>query len=354
MARFYKKRHERVGHGPGSFIFVGQQKEDEPLIRLIDYDERTLAEEEIKNTEDLHGLLDTTSVSWINVDGLHDMDLMRRIASSFNLHPLLVDDILNTGQRPKVIEYEDKIYIVLKMLTFDESQKRINSEQLSLVVGKHYVLTFQERRGDVFDPVRNRIRRQKGRIRGAGVDYLTYALMDIVTDNYIHIIERLGEAIEELEISVLSNPKPEVMEQINTYKREMIYLRKVIRPVKEAVQNMIKSDGGFIQQKNAPFFNDLDDHITHAIEVVDSYREMLSDQLNMYNTVMGNRMNDIMKVLTIFAAIFIPLTFIAGIYGTNFEYVPELSYRYSYFIFWGVLIVIGGIMVGFFRRKKWL
>ena len=279
---------------------------------------------------------------------------MRSITASFNLHPLLVDDILNTGQRPKVVEYEDNIYVVLKMLSLDESRNQVEAEQLSMVIGKNYVLTFQERRGDVFDPILARIRRQKGRIRVSGVDYLAYALLDIVADNYIQIIEKIGEVIEELEMSILTDANTEVMELINSYKREMIYLRKSIRPVKEAIQNMIKTEFEFIQAQNLPFFADLDDHVTHAIEAVDSYREMLSDQLNLYNSVIGNRMNDIMKVLTIFAAIFIPLTFIAGIYGTNFEYVPELSYKYSYFIFWGVLILIGGFMVAYFRRKKWL
>ncbi|MCF7807800.1 MAG: magnesium/cobalt transporter CorA [Candidatus Marinimicrobia bacterium] len=354
MARFHKKTDKRVGLGPGSFVFVGSQKEEEPRIRLIDYELEQLTEKEITDSASLKVLISTKTVSWINIDGIHDIDLMKNIASSFEFHPLLVDDILNTGQRPKIVLYDDMIFIVMKMLAYDESSHRIQAEQVSMVFGKNFILTFQEQRGDVFEPVRNRIRRQKGRIRVSGVDYLAYALMDVIVDNYNYIIERMGEMIEELEVSILSDPTPDIMEEINDYKREMIYLRKSIRPIREAVQNMIKSDNDLLHSENIPFYRDLEDHVTHALETVDNYRDMLSDQLNIYNSVVSNRMNDIMKVLTIFAAIFIPLTFIAGVYGTNFEYLPELQYRYSYFVFWGVLLVVGGIMLGYFRRKKWL
>jgi len=293
-------------------------------------------------------------VTWINVDGLHDLKLMKEIGKIFNIHPLLLEDILNTGQRPKIEEYDNCLFMVLKMLRYDKEKQMILAEQLSMVVGKTYLLTFQERPGNVFEPVRDRIRKQKGRVRITGIDYLSYALLDIVVDNYIHIIERLGEQIEDLEEDIVSHPNNIVMEKINNFKREMNFLRKFIRPVKEAVVKLSKLDSELIDDNTIPFLKDLEDHIIQAVESIDTYGDMLSDQLNIYNTGVNNRLNDIMRILTIFAAIFIPLTFIAGIYGTNFEYLPELHFKYSYFIFCGVMITLAVYMIIFFKKKGWL
>lgn len=293
-------------------------------------------------------------MTWINVDGLHDLKLMKEIGKIFNIHPLLLEDILNTGQRPKIEEYDNCLFMVLKMLRYDKEKQMILAEQLSMVVGKTYLLTFQERPGNVFEPVRDRIRKQKGRVRITGIDYLSYALLDIVVDNYIHIIERLGEQIEDLEEDIVSHPNNIVMEKINNFKREMNFLRKFIRPVKEAVVKLSKLDSELIDDNTIPFLKDLEDHIIQAVESIDTYGDMLSDQLNIYNTGVNNRLNDIMRILTIFAAIFIPLTFIAGIYGTNFEYLPELHFKYSYFIFCGVMITLAVYMIIFFKKKGWL
>jgi magnesium transporter len=221
------------------------------------------------------------------------------------------------------------------------------------VVADRFVLTFQERPGDVFEPVRERIRRQKSRIRVSGTDYLACALMDTVVENYISVIEQIGEQIEDLEEEILSGHDAGVMEKINGFKRETSYLRKSIRPAREAVFQLSRLESDLIHEKTRPFVKDLEDLIIHATEAIDTYRDLLIDQLNIHNSVTANRMNDIMKVLTIFAAIFIPLTFIAGIYGTNFEYLPELRYKYSYFIFWGVLIVIAGALLYYFKKKRW-
>jgi magnesium transporter len=279
---------------------------------------------------------------------------MQKIGDIFDLHPLLLEDIMNTDQRPKLEEFDNCLFLVLKMLRYDKEKQVIIAEQLSMVLGRTFLLTFQEQPGDVFEPVRERIRKQKGRIRATGIDYLAYALVDTVIDNYIAIIERIGEQIEDLDEEVLTNPKPVVMEKINTLKREMNYLRKSIRPLREAVIQLLKLDSKLIKDKTIPFLRDLQDLIIHATEAIDMYREMLSDQLNIYNSSISNRMNEIMKVLTIFAAIFIPLTFVAGIYGTNFEYLPELHYKYSYFILWGVMISVAIAMLSYFKRKDWL
>jgi len=354
MARFFKKRDENKGLAPGSLVFIGNKKMEHIRIRVIDYDKSKLNETQIDDISKGKEFKETKTVTWINIDGLHELTLMQEIGDIFDLHPLLLEDILNTGQRPKLEEFDNCLFLVLKMLRYDKEKQVILAEQLSMVLGSTYLLTFQEQPGDVFEPVRERIRKQKGRIRGTGIDYLAYALLDTVVDNYISIIERLGEQIEDIEEDVLTNPKPAVMDKINTFKREMNYLRKSIRPLREAIIQLLKLDSELIKENTIPFLKDLLDLITQATEAIDTYREMLSDQLNIYNSSISNRMNDIMKVLTIFAAIFIPLTFIAGIYGTNFEYVPELHFKYSYFIFWGVMISVAIAMLAFFKRKDWI
>lgn len=354
MARFFKKREEIKGMSPGSLIFIGNKKVDNIRIRVIDYDADQLKEDELKGISQGAVFKQTNTVTWINVDGLHDLALMKEIGSTFELHPLLMEDILNTGQRPKLEEFDDCLFLVIKMLHYDKEKQRIISEQLSLVLGNTFLLTFQEQPGDVFEPVRERIRKQKSRIRASGIDYLAYALLDCVAENYVFIIERMGEQIEDVEEEVLKSAEPAVMEKINAFKHEMNFIRKSIRPAREAIIQLTKVDSELINDQTIPFLKDLQDLVTQATEAIDTYRDMLSDQLDLYNSVVGNRMNDIMKVLTIFAAIFIPLTFIAGIYGTNFEYFPELKFKYSYFIFWCVMLLVAMIMLIYFRKKKWL
>ena len=354
MARFFKKREEIKGLSPGSLVFIGNKKVDSIRLRVIDYDETRLKEDELKEIAVGEEFKLTNTVTWINIDGLHDLSLIKEIGKTFDLHPLLLEDILNTGQRPKFEEFENCLFLVLKMLRYDKEKQMILSEQLSMVLGDTFLLTFQEQPGDVFEPVRERIRKQKARIRASGIDYLAYALLDCVVENYVFIVERLGEQIEDIEEEILENADPAVMEKINTFKREMNFLRKSVRPAREAVMQLSKLDSELIHAATIPFLKDLQELITHAAEAIDTYRDMLSDQLNLYNSVISNRMNDIMKVLTIFAAIFIPLTFIAGIYGTNFEYSPELKFKYSYFFFWGVMLTVAAAMLIFFRKKKWL
>lgn len=354
MARFFKKREEIKGMSPGSLIFIGNKKVENVRIRVIDYDGAQLKEDELKEIAEGAEFKRTNTVTWINVDGLHDISLIKEIGDTFDLHPLLLEDILNTGQRPKLEEFDNCLFLVVKMLRYDKEKQMIISEQLSMVLGATFLLTFQEQPGDVFEPVRERIRKQKARIRASGIDYLAYALLDRVVENYVFIVERLGEQIEDMEEEVLQRAEPAVMEKINSFKREMNFLRKSIRPAREAVVQISKLDSELINDQTIPFLKDLQDLITQAAEAIDTYRDMLSDQLNLYNSVIGNRMNDIMKVLTIFAAIFIPLTFIAGIYGTNFEYLPELKFKYSYFIFWGVMLGVAVVMLIYFKKKKWL
>ncbi len=343
-----------MGQAPGELIFIGKKKVEESTIRILDYDQDNLSEEYLQDIKEGLPYKDTATVTWLNIYGLHDTELIRSVGAGFGLHPLVLEDISNTGQRPKMEEYDDYLFLVLKLLRYDEVEGKIHSEQLSMVLGKTFLITFHERPADVFEPVRDRIRKQKGRIRKVGIDYLAYALLDTIVDNYIFIIERLGEHIEDIEDEILESPTQDVLTRINAYKREMNYLRKSIRPTKEFLLQLSRLDSDLIQEQTMPFLKDLVDLASQAVEVVDTYREMLSDHLNIYNTGISNRLNEIMKVLTIFSAIFIPLTFIAGIYGTNFEHVPELHYRYSYFVFWGVMLAVALTMVRFFKRRHWL
>lgn len=353
MARFLKKSSKTIGKSPDSLIFVGSQKVETVKTRVIDYDETILSEKDLTDIKDGSFYKETQTVTWININGLHNTGYIGEIGKVFDLHPLILEDILNTGQRPKFEEYDNCIFIVLKMVRYNESENILENEQLSIVLGDKFLLTFQERPGDVFDPVRERIRRQKSRIRGSGTDYLAYALIDTLVDNYISVIEKIGEQIEDLEEEILNSQSDDVMEKINAFKREIIYLRKSVRPSREAISKMLRTESPLIHEKNLPFFKDLDDLFNKAAEAIETYKDLLTEHLNIYNSVVANRMNDIMKVLTIFAAIFIPLTFIAGIYGTNFEYLPELQYKYSYFIFWAVLIVMAGALLYYFKKKKW-
>lgn len=354
MARFVKHKISSVGQVPGEPIFLGIKKMDKVDIHIIDYNNKVLNEHKPNNLQEIIPFKDTTTVTWININGLHDIDTIQTITEGFAIHPLVVEDIVNTGQRPKIEEYDDYIYIVTKMMKYDSVENRIHTEQLSIILGKHYVITLQECPGDVFDPVRKRIRQMNGRIRHADADYLAYSLLDMVMDNYISIVERMGEKIEDLEEEISHHQGKDLLTKINNYKREMNYFRKTIRPAREFLLQFYHLDSNLILKTTRPFIKDLLDTSIQAVETIDTYRDMLSDHLDYYNSGVNNRLNEIMKVLTIFSAIFIPLTFIAGIYGTNFDFLPELHFKYSYPIFWGVLILISILMLRFFKKKNWL
>ncbi len=354
MARFLKDRSKKLGVAPGTPIFVGEKKVEKTTIHLMDYTNKVIVEEDYEDAEPLAGLTETETFSWINVCGLHDTTLVTRIGEKFSLHNLLIEDVLNTGQRPTFADYDDYFFIAVKMLKYDKTQDIVASEQLSIVVGKNYLLTFQEEEGDVFDPIRERLRKEGARIRARGLDYLCYVLLDTVIDHYIHIIERFGDRIEELEGKILGKSTAEVLQKITDYKREMSYLRKVVRPAREASIHFSNSESVLIQESTQPFLRDLEGLVNLAADAIETYSDILSDQLNIYQSSVSNKLNDVMKVLTIFSVIFIPLTFIAGIYGTNFKYLPELEYRYAYPVFWGALILVALGMLYYFKKKKWI
>lgn len=354
MARFLRKRDKTAGRSPGSLVFVGDQKTDKPRLRIIDYDTMMLRDEFIESVESLSGCKSTASTSWLNIDGLHISELMTKIRDTFGLSPLMLEDIVNTGQRPKIEEFPDTVFVTLKMLALSEDQTKIHAEQLSAVLTGKCLLTFQEKPGDVFEPVRERIKRQTGRLRKLGADYLLYTLLDCVFENYLKVIEIMGERIEEFDEEVLTNPTPALLEEINTYRREMAYIRKAVRPAREIVLKLAKLENDLISPDISPFLRDLMDMAEQTIDAVDVYREMLNDHLNSYNMAISNRLNDVMKFLTVFATIFIPLTFLAGIYGMNFEVIPELKHRNGYYILLGVMAAVAISMLAYFKKRKWI
>jgi magnesium transporter len=354
MVKFIKRRAKKIGLPPGTPVFVGEKKIEKVKITIIDYDEKQFQEKEAKTIEESFPFKNTPTVTWINIDGVHQVDIIENIGRHFELHPLILEDIMNTEQRPKIEDFGRYIYVVLKMLYYDEKENETKIEQVSLILGENFVISFQEMEGDIFDPIRERIRNGKGRIRRMGADYLGYALLDAIVDKYFIILERLGERIESMEEEVVSNPKPEILQEIHRLKREMIFLRKSVWPLREVINILERGESSVIQKSTLIYLRDVYDHTIQVIDTVETFRDMVSGMHDTYLSVVSNRMNEVMKVLTIIATIFIPLTFIAGIYGMNFKFMPELEWRWAYFAVWVVILVVAFFMVVFFRRKRWL
>ena len=354
MARFIKNRSKAKGQAPGSLIFIGDQKMEKPIIQLIQYDSKDLVEKEIETIEEAYKTIKPGKVTWINIYGIHDTVLIEKLGKLFDFPPLLLEDILNTDIRPTYEDGEHYDAFILKMLHQIPNETEISAEQVTLILGENYVLTIQERRGDVFTPVRERIRNSKGRVRLNNSDYLIYTLLDTIADNYTLLIEEIGLKVEDIDDRIFQNQDDQIIEDIYTYKTELNFLRKAIRPVKDLMIHLLKSENTYFQVDNIKYLQDLNDLIIQSADAIELYYSLISDQLNIYNTRVSNRMNEVMKVLTIFASIFIPLTFLAGIYGMNFKYIPELDFKYSYLIFWIVVLLIGGGLIIYFRRKKWL
>lgn len=348
------RRASKKGLDPGSLVYVGKPQTEPPRITVLDYDAETFLEKYAATCQECFAFRDTATVTWINVDGVHDPAIVEAIGGHFGLHPLILEDILTTSQRPKMEDLGDRLYVVVRMLEYDETKGEIGTDQLSLILGRNFVISFQERRGDMFDPIRDRIRRAKGRIRKMGPDYLAYALLDAVVDHYFFVLEKLGERIEALEDELISDPRRETMHDIHGLKREMIFLRKSVWPLREVLAGLERAESSLIQPSTNIFLRDVYDHTIQIIDTIETFRDMLSGMLETYLSSVSNKMNEVMKLLTIISTIFIPLTFIVGVYGMNFDVLPELRWPWGYAAVWGLMLAIGGAMVAFFRRKKWL
>lgn len=358
LKRKIKKRTEdykkHIGQIPGTLIYTGKKSDKNFHVECFDYTKDNIEESILLNIEDAVNYKLTDSVTWINVNGLKHTDQIENIGSQYDLHPLVLEDIVNTTQRPKIDEYEGYLFIVLKMLYYDENEN-IVIEQVSFVLGKNYVITFQESEGDVFDPIRERLRLDNGRIRGLKSDYLMYALIDAVVDNYFSIIETLGNKIEDLETDLFGgNAKEGINIEVQQLKREILKVRRAIFPLRDIINRIEKGEHPLIYKRTITYYRDVYDHLIQVSENIDIYREMIWSLMDMYMTTISNRMNEVMKVLTIMSSIFIPLTFLAGIYGMNFEYIPELQYKNGYFVLLGTMFLIFIGLLFYFKRKKWL
>ncbi len=348
------RAQEKVGLPPGTLVHIGERRTEKAEITVIDYDEKELQEKEAKKVEECFPFKDKPTVTWININGLQEVGIIEKIGVHFGIHPLVLEDILHTGQRPKAEDLEDYLFIALRMLYHDESEDVVIGEQVSLLLGPNYVISFQEREGDVFSPIRERIRNSKGRIRKAGADYLAYALLDAIVDHYFVILEKLGEKIEFLEEELVTNPRPETLQAIHTLKRDLIFLRKSVWPLREVINGLERGESPLITEPTGIYLRDVYDHTIQVIDTIETYRDMVTGMLDIYLSSLSNRMNEVMKVLTIIATIFIPLTFIAGIYGMNFKYMPELEWHWGYPMALIVMLLVVVSMFIYFRRKKWL
>jgi magnesium transporter len=354
LHRPHVKQSRKAGTAPGTLIHIGERRIEKVRLSLVSYNADTIDERQVNTVDEALAQCNSHRLTWLNVDGIHDIELIEKLGRHFEIHPLTQEDILNTAHRPKFEEFEHYAYIVLKMLRYDTTANRVSTEQVSLILTERVLISLQESSGDVFDPVRARLQKAHGRIRNAGCDYLAYALIDAIVDQYFSILEQIGIQIEAVEEETLSTPTTTVLQRIHAMKREILYLRKQIWPLREVAGAMAKEESTLIQDGTRIFLRDVHDHAVQIMETIESQRDLLTGLLDLYMTGISNRMNEIMKVLTIIATIFIPITFIAGVYGMNFKHMPELEWTWGYALAWCVMIAVVIVMVTFFRRKKWL
>lgn len=357
MSTLFKSRKTRkAGLPPGTLTSEHANGSHISEVSLIHYDVTTIEEKDISDLEECFVYKNKPGVTWINIEGVKQVEVIEKIGKRFNLHPLLLEDISCGGQRPKIDDYDDHLFIVVKMLDYDDEKKEIKEEQVSFVLGENWVLSFQEEglEGDVFNPNRDRLRSNKGKSRKSGADYLIYSLIDTIVDNYFTILDKMGERLEEMEIKLITNPSPALLHSIYKLKREIIFLRKSVWPLREVISRLERDDSPLIKEHTKIFISDVYDHTIQVIDTIESYRDILGGMLDIYLSSISNKMNSVIKVLTMISTIFIPLTFIVGVYGMNFEYFPELKWKYSYFAVWGVMVFIVIGMLIYFRKKKWL
>jgi magnesium transporter len=348
-------RSQKVGQSPGMLFHIGDKKTDEVQITVIDFDRNgRFLEKSDAGLADLESGKNDDSVTWINISGLHDTALIGEVGRIFNLHPLLLEDILNTDQRPRLEPYDDYIYIVLKMLHWHETTTSIEIEQVSLLVGKTFVLSFEEGEDDIFDPLRQRLNNEQGRLRTCGSDYLAYAILDTIIDNYFIILEQISDQLEALEDEVITDPTPKTLDTIQALKRELLYLRKVVWPLREAIGRLSRGDIPFFEQTTLIYIRDVYEHVIQIIDSVETFRGIVSGTLDIYLSSVSNKMNEIMKVLTIIATIFIPITFLTSLYGMNFHYMPELDWPFAYPMLWLIILITSGALLLYFKRRDWL
>lgn len=354
MAKSLSSSSEKTGLSPGSLVHVGEVFDNDTIITLINYDANTLEEKIITRVEEMLPYRDLPSTTWVNVDGLRDVELIRQIGQKFKVHTLVQEDILHTHQRSKFEDFDTYLFMVVKNLSLGLGEFAIEYEQISILVFENFIFTFKEKPTLLFDPIKIRIQNSKGRIRNFGSDYLAYVVLDTVIDEYFSLQDSLDELMEQIEDELLIDPTTATLSTIQQIRRELIFVRKSISPLRELLSGIQRSDSPLIDEKNRRYFADVYDHALRVIEAMESYRELITGMMDIYLSSVNNKMSETMKVLTVFASIFIPLTFIAGVYGMNFDYMPELKMRWAYPALWCFFITISLSLIVYFKRKKWL
>ncbi|MBM3145701.1 MAG: magnesium/cobalt transporter CorA [Chloroflexi bacterium] len=354
MKRFFRKPGS-LGHAPGTLVST-EREERRPLkLTVYEYGPDGPADErQVQSVAECLPFDSQVPVSWLDVEGSHQVTVFEEIGGYLDIHPLVLEDILDTNQRPKMEDFERYLFIELNMLLWDQEHARVESEQTSLILGGHYVITFQEHEKDVFEPIRKRIREGKSRLARYGADYLAYSLIDAIVDHYFIVLENLGEKIEFLEEELVSDPDPGTLQSIHELKRELIFLRKSVWPLREVIGALERGENPLFQETTLVYLRDVYDHTIQIIDTIETFRDMVSGMLDIYLSSISNRMNEVMKVLTIIATIFIPLSFFTGIYGMNFAYMPELQWRWGYFVLLGWLASVFIGMMFYFKHKKWI
>jgi len=353
---YYKVKQKQAGLAPGTLIYTGNKSGQKVNISLIKYQGDYFEENKSIKIEKIPEVSLNNFMMWLNIDGIHQIELIENIGNHFNLHPLILEDILHPSQLTKVEEYDDQIFMIMRLLNYDPVKKEIiKNDQVSIVLGSNYLISFQEEESDFFEPVTDRLRKGGPKMRNGKMDYLAYALIDAIVDSYFLILEKIEVDIEEIEDKLLSKPEKEQMEQIHQLKRVLLSLRKTVIPLKEMFSAILRNETGKIQHSTKIFIRDASDHATQLMDTIDSYRDMVMNMQDLYLSSMSNKMNEVMKTLTIIATIFIPLTFLAGVYGMNFKYLPELGWKWMYpYGFWGTSLLIILIILWFSKKKKWI
>jgi len=351
VSKIFRKRHTAVGARPGTLVI--DEKAEKPTIHVFDYSDQNLREHEHVQVDDVRNLIREDARVWIDVRSLGDESVLRTLGEILALHPLALEDIVNVPQRPKVELHDEHLLVVTRMVSLKQEHE-ISSEQVSILVGKSYVATFQERPGDVFEPIRLRLRQAKGPIRKLGPDYLAYALLDAVIDGYYPVLEAYGEYLEDLEDRIVETPSPSALKGVHAATRDLLALRRGIWPQREAVNSLLRDESPFVTEEVKIYLRDCYDHCVQIMDAVETYRELVGGLMDVYLSSVGNRQNEVMKVLTIMASIFIPLTFLAGIYGMNFQHMPELGSRWGYPILLAIMLAVATTMFVFFRRRGWI
>lgn len=350
--RKINKLSGKVGLPPGKVVFVGEQRSEVPEIHIIKFNDKDVMEADVASVAEALRFIDNSTITWINITGLHRVDWIEEFGQALNIHTLLLEDIAHTFQRPKLEEFDDYIFLVFKKIFI--KNEAIADDQVSIIFGANYVLTFMETQDPIFQPIYRRINSKTSRINTEKSDYLAYCILDTIIDNYFVVLEILGEKIELLEDEVLLNPSPNILHEIHTLKNNLIALRRAVWPLREVINKFDRTDSELVDNTTKPYIRDIYDHTIHIIDAVENYRDIISGVLDIYLSSLSNRMNEVMKTLTMIATIFIPLSFIAGVYGMNFKYMPELNWQWGYFLVWGIMITVAIFMALFFKNKKWI